>query len=74
MAEHQAIGSVWRHKKTGGLYTIMGTCRLEATNAPAFLYRSWYDGTTWARDMGEFLDGRFEQVALIEDRVSHARS
>lgn len=56
------IGTVWRHRKTGHVYTIIGTCRLEATNAPAYLYRRPEDGITWARDMDEFLDGRFERI------------
>ena len=64
MSEHKCIGTVWRHKKTGKAYTIMGTCRLEATNVPAFLYRSMETGIVWAREMAEFLDGRFEKIDI----------
>jgi hypothetical protein len=56
------VGTVWRHKKSGGVYTVIGTCRLEATNAPAYLYTSTANGVIWARDMDEFLDGRFENI------------
>ena len=60
------IGTVWKHLKTGHAYTIMGVCRLEATNRPAILYRR-ADGSSqivWARDEEEFLDGRFERVEV----------
>jgi len=66
MEEASEIGSVWRHKKTGSVYTIIGACRLEHSNAPAYLYRLAHDpdGITWARDMDEFLDGRFEKITF----------
>lgn len=71
---HEAIaladwiaGSIWRHVKTGKVYSVVGTCRLEATNSPAVLYASPDDGgVVWARDMDEFLDGRFERVDARE--------
>ena len=53
------LGTEWRHIKSGRLYVTVGKCRLEATAAPAVLYRG-EDGTVWARDMDEFLDGRFD--------------
>ncbi|ADZ70685.1 DUF1653 domain-containing protein [Polymorphum gilvum] len=53
--------SRWRHRKTGGTYTIIGQCRIEATGADAFLYQGT-DGTIWARPKEEFLDGRFERL------------
>jgi hypothetical protein len=66
-------GTVWRHKKTGGLYTIMSECRLERTNEPMFIYLAHYDGTLWARAKDEFLDGRFEEITPKEQRTSHMR-
>lgn len=60
--EHPVIGTHWRHKKTGHIYKVIGVCRLEHSNAPAYLYRRPEDGITWARDMDEFLDGRFERI------------
>lgn len=62
MADHSLIGTTWLHVKSQRLYMIVGTCRLEATNTPAFLYRNDDDGIVWARDMDEFLDGRFERL------------
>lgn len=53
-----AVGSEWLHIKSGHSYRIIGACRLEHSNAPAYLYVG-EDGTVWARDMDEFLDGRF---------------
>jgi len=52
----------WRHLKTGGEYTLVGTCRIEATNVPAYAYKSDVTGTVWVRPMDEFLDGRFEKI------------
>jgi hypothetical protein len=60
---HQAAGTRWRHLKTGGIYTILGTCRIEASNEPAYLYRGDETEIVWARPMDEFLDGRFEALA-----------
>jgi hypothetical protein len=51
----------WQHVKTGGIYTVIGECRIEAINAPAYLYRS-AEGVVWARPKDEFLDGRFEPL------------
>jgi hypothetical protein len=54
-------GTQWVHLKTGGAYTTVGRCRLEASGEPAVLYQG-ADGTVWARAMDEFLDGRFERL------------
>lgn len=72
-SELPVVGTVWRHKKTGGVYAIIGVCRLEATNAPAYLYTSTSNGVVWARDMDEFLDGRFENITPAADHISHQR-
>ena len=55
------IGEVWRHVKTETDYLITGFCRLEATGAEGVLYIAvrGRDTTVWARDRGEFMDGRF---------------
>lgn len=54
----------WLHKNSGHVYIIVGECRLEASNEPAFLYLLKEDrvGIPWARAKDEFLDGRFEAV------------
>lgn len=49
------VGTRWRHKKTGRLYTIIGSCRLEHDASPAYLYID-EDGVTWARNKDEFMD------------------
>ncbi|MFN4168829.1 MAG: hypothetical protein ACK4HD_11010 [Pannonibacter phragmitetus] len=54
-------GTRWQHRKTGGIYRIVGKCRIEATGEEAFLYQG-ADGTIWARPCGEFMDGRFEPL------------
>lgn len=53
-------GTIWKHIKSGETYAIVGNCLLEATNSPAVLYASTIgDGRVWARDLDEFMDGRF---------------
>lgn len=59
---HEITGSRWTHLKTGGTYTVVGACRIEATNEPAYLYQHDASGTVWARPMDEFLDGRFVRI------------
>lgn len=55
----------WRHIKSGGYYEEVGRGKF-AYGDGAFLdvmiYRSMQDGVIWVRDLGEFLDGRFEQT------------
>jgi hypothetical protein len=51
--------ALWQHKKTGGVYEIVGECQIEATNAPGVLYRNTSTGVTWMRPKEEFFDGRF---------------
>ena len=61
------IGTTWKHVKTGGVYSIVGSCQLEATDRPAILYRSAKGaGPIWARDYEEFMDGRFLLMVHIE--------
>lgn len=52
----------WKHIKSGGVYKIQGICQLEHNNTRAFLYRSVEGGPLWAREMSEFLDGRFVKL------------
>ncbi|WP_209000060.1 hypothetical protein [Pannonibacter tanglangensis] len=59
-------GSLWRHRKTQGVYRIVGRCRIEASGLHAFLYQG-QDGTIWARPVDEFLDGRFERLTGEQD-------
>ena len=54
--------TVYRHKKTGGLYTEMARGKLEADLTPMVIYRAHKDGTVWVRPVSEFDDGRFEKV------------
>ena len=64
MTEHKMIGTAWRHLKTDRVYTIVGVCRIEGNNEPAFLYELEPGEIVWARPMDEFLDGRFERVSI----------
>lgn len=54
-------GSRWKHLKTGNIYVVTGHCFLEATAAPAIIYtlEGKNGDQVWARDAGEFIDGRF---------------
>lgn len=62
MADKFHPGNKVRHKKSGGLYEVMATARLEATLEPVHVYRSLADGQVWVRPDTEMLDGRFELV------------
>lgn len=60
---HELIGTVWQHRKTTGLYTVIGVCLIVARLAPAVLYRhtNYPSAPTWRRPVAEFCDGRFER-------------
>jgi hypothetical protein len=58
-----------RHKKRGSTYSVLGTAELQIAHIPAVegaelvIYRCEEDGKLWAREFGEFEDGRFEDIA-----------
>lgn len=54
---------LFRHLKTGGLYTFISEGVDEKTLAPVVVYQSHQDGKVWVRSADEFFDGRFEPIA-----------
>lgn len=64
---------VWRHKKRGTIYNIVGIAELQvsARRRPAegdrIVIYVGSDGKMWARSETEFLDGRFEHVVGLLD-------
>lgn len=61
--------ALWQHKKTGGVYEIVGECQIETTNAPGVLYRNTSTGVTWMRPKEEFFDGRFVEWRKPEPSI-----
>lgn len=57
---------IWQHRKSGGLYTIIGECLIEASMTPAVIYKSLFGGQVWVRPKEEFHDGRFVNIGLDE--------
>lgn len=58
-------GDIVKHLKTGNLYIVeidSESCRLEATNEPAYAYRraDGSDFRVWIRSAEKMEDGRFE--------------
>ncbi len=56
----------YRHKKRGTVYTEIGRAELQMASelvdgAELVVYRG-DDGKLWAREVSEFLDGRFEEL------------
>ena len=54
------IGSVLKHKKTGGFYQVIGLAKIEATLEVAYVYESRQTHDYWIRPQAEMEDGRFE--------------
>ncbi len=48
------VGSVWKHSKTGHLYTVVRLSILEATLEAAVTYRSHIDQVEWTRPLSSF--------------------
>lgn len=68
------LGTHVRHKKTGGIYSIVLTPtvgRLEATNEPAYSYTSVDGGPVWHRSQTEMEDGRFETYLIPTHPINH---
>jgi hypothetical protein len=57
-------GSIWKHRKTGMSYVVLGHCVIEKTLAGSVIYQHHKNprGIKWVRPLSEFLDGRFEHV------------
>lgn len=62
------MSNFWRHKKSGGLYTIIGEAIIESTMQRATIYKSLHDDKVWIRPKDEFHDGRFEVMNSMEFR------
>lgn len=69
MSEKLEAGERWKHVKRGTFYDVIGHAELQNGNvkglregADLVVYRG-EDGKLWARDAGEFADGRFVPVA-----------
>lgn len=58
---------IWKHKKTGHLYTVVGFSIIETGMVPAVIYRRSDSvfSTAFVRPCAEFFDGRFEQQPLF---------
>jgi hypothetical protein len=57
------VGSLWRHKKTGTIYTIKDIAILEYDLSLVVSYKELGASKVhWIRPLSEFLDGRFEKV------------
>jgi hypothetical protein len=62
--------SVWRHRKRGSVYTVIGVSR------GIVYYVNHANGGRWWRPLEEFLDGRFElsaETPLSEDEAGFSR-
>jgi len=58
---------VWRHVKRGTTYEVVGLAQLQiatcdVVEGSALVVYRGDDGKLWAREEGEFLDGRFERA------------
>lgn len=58
--------AIWRHKKRGTSYQVVGYAAVQCAGPikegePLVIYKSVEDGKLWARPVLEFNDGRFER-------------
>ncbi len=75
--EQLTPGTVLRHYK-GGLYTVTGLCRVEATLATGVLYQPMQgsEQVTWMRPLTEFMDrvptpqGEVPRFVVVQDGQS----
>lgn len=73
------MGERVRHKQRGTEYEVLGVAELQLASAPVLegsklaIYRG-EDGRLWAREVGEFRDGRFETItpAPEPERIAQA--
>lgn len=63
---------IFRHMKTGGLYSLLAIAVRESDLEPVAIYSSQETQTTWTRPAREFFDGRFE-VHFPKTEIPHQR-
>jgi len=66
-------GNVWRHKKRGSTYDVIGEAKIQADEPltdyeVAVVYRCRETGDLWIRRKSEFYDGRFEPAPPAQGR------
>lgn len=67
MPDSDPRSQVYRHTKTGGLYTVLANnALLERSPEPQVVYRSLKDGQVWVRPWTEFYDGRYKCIPKDE--------
>lgn len=81
-AKAKFIGSIWRHRKRGTTYRVIGEAQLQtegqlSDDAKVVVYQSNDDGKWWGRDFKEFAE-RFEPFDIntpyIEDFITGVAS
>ena len=70
-AQQRAGEDVWRHKKRGSTYKIVGEAQVQAETPLTdyecvTVYRCLQSGELWVRRNSEFHDGRFELVTAAD--------
>jgi hypothetical protein len=61
-SEIAAQNTVWKHWRTGNVYTVLHYAILERTGEESVVYRGRDSGVIWVRPAREFFDGRFQPV------------
>ena len=66
-AEPPKIGTIWRHKTSGGTYMLLATLMLEADQTPMVGYQTTHlvpdRDDIWVRPTDEFLE-KFDEVLV----------
>ena len=67
MTEQLDHAFLWKHKKRGGIYQVLGVGELQSSNLPniegvELVAYKGTDGKLWFRPKQEFLDGRYEPI------------
>jgi hypothetical protein len=63
--KYPEVHSIWKHVKSGQDVIITSHCLWENTLMPHVCYRHFEEpnGEIFARDLKEFMDGRFERLS-----------
>jgi hypothetical protein len=78
---HLSVPARFRHRARGSEYEIVGHATLQASTGPIsegatiVIYRG-EDGASWSRELGEFMDGRFQRIertADVDESGAHLR-
>ncbi|MCY0388005.1 DUF1653 domain-containing protein [Robbsia sp. Bb-Pol-6] len=64
LSEKLSENTVYKHQRTGRLYSVVTRAKLEMSGEEVVVYQSLKSGRIWVRPSAEFFDGRYAPTSV----------